>query len=431
MKNWQQTLKELRDFILLWSTQTLSTLGSSMTNFALVIWSYQQSGSALSTALLSVCSYAPYVLMSIFAGALSDKWNKKITMMVSDSFAALCTIVVLILLQIGELQLWHLYCLNAVNGLMNTIQQPASDVAVSLVAPKKHYQKVSGMRSFSYSLNNFLTPAAAAALMAFAGIKGVILFDLITFSIAFLSLAFLIKIPSVANTDQPEETVLAAAGQGLKYLRDNRGILNLILFLAVVNLIASMYEAALPALMLSRESGGEQVMGMFRTVEGLAMIAGSIVVSLCPAPKSRVRVICNTLLISMSTENFLLALGSSLPVWCVGAVLGWGVIPVMNANMDVLFRSYIPIEMQGRVYAARNTFQFFTIPIGYFLGGFLIDYVLNPFMEGMHPERLWVVMFGADAGAGAAVMLMVLGVAGVLACLSFRRNRSIWELERE
>ena len=74
-------IRELHSFLILWSTQSLSSLGSSMTGFALIIWSYQQQGSALSTALLSVCSYTPYILMAIFAGALSDSWNKKITML--------------------------------------------------------------------------------------------------------------------------------------------------------------------------------------------------------------------------------------------------------------------------------------------------------------------------------------------------------------
>lgn len=115
------TLKELKYFLILWSTQALSQLGSSMTNYALIIWSYTAKGSALTTALLSVCSYAPYVIMSIFAGSLSDKWNKKITMLVSDTCAALCTISIFILLKTGRLEIWHLYCLNALNGLMNTV----------------------------------------------------------------------------------------------------------------------------------------------------------------------------------------------------------------------------------------------------------------------------------------------------------------------
>ena len=142
MKKLNTLIKELHSFLILWITQSLSSLGSSMTNFALVIWSYQEQGSALSTALLSVCSYAPYVIMSIFAGALSDKWNKKITMLVSDSVAALCTVVVMVLLLTGKLEIWHLYVLNGINGLMNTIQQPAADVTITLLTPSKHYQKV-------------------------------------------------------------------------------------------------------------------------------------------------------------------------------------------------------------------------------------------------------------------------------------------------
>ena len=82
-------------FFIVWSTQNLSILGSSMTSFALVIWSYQQKGSALTTALLSVCSYAPYVLLSIFAGTLGDRWDKRRTMAVCDSLAGLPTVAVL------------------------------------------------------------------------------------------------------------------------------------------------------------------------------------------------------------------------------------------------------------------------------------------------------------------------------------------------
>lgn len=76
-ENLRSIIKELKTFFILWITQALSGLGSSMTSFSLVIWSYQQKGSALSTSLLSVCSYLPYVLFSIFAGAISDKWDKR------------------------------------------------------------------------------------------------------------------------------------------------------------------------------------------------------------------------------------------------------------------------------------------------------------------------------------------------------------------
>ena len=100
----KKLIKELRTFLILWSTQSLSQLGSAMTNFALTLWLYEKTGSALQTAALSICSYAPYVLMSIFAGALSDRWDKKKVMLCCDAFAACCSVAVLVLLKMDLLR---------------------------------------------------------------------------------------------------------------------------------------------------------------------------------------------------------------------------------------------------------------------------------------------------------------------------------------
>ena len=419
--------KELKYFLILWSTQSVSSLGSAMTNFALIIWSYQAEGSALTTALLSVCSYAPYVIMSIFAGSLSDKWNKKVTMLVCDTFAAVCTVGILILLHTGALQIWHLYVLNALNGLMNTIQQPASDVTTTLLVPPEYYQKVSGLKSFSSSLNSILTPMIATSIYTLLGLNAVIWFDLVTFAAAFIVLLVWVKIPLVEC--QKKEGVIRSAVVGLRYLKEHRGVLDLILFLAAINFTASVYNAAFPAMILSVSGGGEVALGVMNTITGLTMLAGSAIASLAPPPKSRVRVICNALMLSMSTENFFLALGNSVPVWGIGSFLGWIAIPMMNANMDVLFRGYIPVQMQGRVYSARNTLQFFTIPIGYFVGGWLIDQVFEPWMASQETQSWLCTVFGTGKGAGASVLLFILGIIGVITCIVFRKDRHIWKLE--
>lgn len=258
MKN---LMKELRMFFILWSTQSLSQLGSTMTNFALTLWLYQRTGSALQTAFLSICSYAPYVCMSIFAGALSDRWDKRKVMLACDTFAACCTVTVLILLKNDLLEPWHMYLLNAVNGLMNTVQQPASDVAMTLITPKKHYQRTSGLRSFSNSLVTILNPVIATALFSFGGMDVVIYTDLVTFGVAFITLFLFVRIPQVAN-ESKREPFLESVKVGLRYLRDNRLILVLILFLAGVNLVASAFDAVLPAFVLPRENGGETVLGI-------------------------------------------------------------------------------------------------------------------------------------------------------------------------
>lgn len=430
MKLESSTRKELHNFIILWLTQSLSSWGSAMTNYGLIVWLYRQNGSALETAMLSVCSYTPYIIVSIFAGALSDRWNKKTIMLACDSFAAICTVTVLVFLQIGMLQTWHLYILNALNGLMNTIQQPAADVTVSILTPKKHYQKVSGMRSFSNSLVSIATPVAASALLAFTNIQTIIVFDLLTFGIAFLSLLCFIKIPALPHSETAKKSVLCLAKDGLRYLRCNRGILDLILFLAAINLIASVYHAALPPMLLSRNGGMTAAMGTVNAVTGAAMLIGSIASVLLPAPKSRVRMIHNALLISMSTENFFLAFGRSIPLWCIGAVFGWVCIPIMTANMDALMREYIPLQLQGRVYAARNTLQFFTIPIGYLFGGFLIDYFFEPLMQTQLSGSFLLHLFGTGKGTGAALLFLLLGFTGIAVCLIFRHDKNIWKLEQ-
>lgn len=283
-------------------------------------------------------------------------------MLVCDLLAAASTVAVLALIRAGSLIAWHLYILNALNGLMNTIQQPASEVAATILIPKEYYQKTSGLRSFSQSLNSILTPILATALFAFGGIDTVIAFDLVTFAIAFAVLLLLIKIPEDMGSKQARERLFDSAKQGLAWLRKNPLILTLILYLACINLVASVYDAALPAMILSKPNGGETVLGIINTAVGLATLAGSVIVTFLPTPKNRVKVISLTLLLSMSSENFLLAFGKTPFVWCIGAVLGWIAIPLMNANLDVIYRSSIPLEMQGRVYSCRNTLQFFTIP---------------------------------------------------------------------
>ena len=420
-------LAGLKTFLIVWSTQNLSTLGSAMTSFALVVWSYQQQGSALTTALLSVCSYVPYVALSIFAGSLGDRWDKRRTMAMCDTFAALTTLAVLALLKTGQLALWHLYLLNALNGLMNAVQYPVSEVVVTLLTPKDQVQRVSGLLSLSQSLTTLLSPVLATALLGLLGLEAVIVFDLATCAAAVGTLLWGVEFPETPPAEKVPLT--RSAGEGVRWLLNQRGVLDLILFLACINLIASMYNAALPAMLLSRPGGGETVLGLVEAVTGLASLAGSLLASALPEPRSRVRVICNSLLVSMSTENLLLALGRGPVVWCCGAVLGWLLIPVMNTNMNALLRLRIPVEMQSRVYAARNTLQFFTIPVGYLLGGALVDRFFEPLMASLPEGALLRTLLGSGKGTGAAALFLVIAGAGVLVCLAFRRDRRLWELE--
>lgn len=429
LKSMMMTLREMRTFLILWVTQAFSGLGSAVTSYALVVWSYTQAGSALATAGLMISSYAPYVLCSIFAGTLSDRWDKRRTMLVCDAMAALTTIATLVLLKAGTLQVWHLYLLNALNGLMNTVQQLASEVATTALLPKKHYQRVGGLRYLSSSLNGILNPIIATAMMTLLGMDAVILFDLFTFAVAFVVLLVFIRIPEGEKCTQKKETLLASVREGLSFLRQKRGILILVFFLAAINLVASMFNATLPAMVIPRR--GEAALGLINSLTGVTTLIGSVIASLLPAPKSRVRVVCWTLMLSMSTENFLLAFGQTVPVWCIGAFLGWICIPLMSANLDAIIRTAIPQEIQGRVFACRNSLQFFTIPLGYFLGGLLVDAVFEPLMATQNADSFLAAVFGTGKGSGAQMCFALQAMLGVLVCLYFMRNRHIRAMQME
>ena len=405
----------LRDFYILWSTQSLSQLGSSITAFALTLWLYEKTGSALGTAALRICTYAPYVIMSIFAGALTDKFDKKKTMLVCDLLAALSTVAVFILYKTDTLSVWHLYLINAVSGLLNTVQQPASEVAYTLIVPKEYYQKTGGLQSLSRSLVTIGNPVIASAIYGFAGLDAAIAVDLVTFATAFAALALFVKIPKISSEEGKKESILELAKEGVRYLIKNPLILYVILFMSGVNFIASAFDAVLPAYILPNPRGGNIILGIVTSCSGIAMVAGSLLATFMPKPKDRVKVIYLTMLFSLGTENFLLAFSRYPYLWCIGQFLGWIFVPVMSTNQNVIMKNTIPARLQGRVYACRNTLQFFTIPIGLLFGGFMVDEVCEPLMSGS--GMILRFLFGTGKGSGAALMLFILGVLGTLMCL--------------
>lgn len=191
--------RQYRNFIIFWFSQSVSQLGSSMTSFALIIWSYGRTGSAMSVSLMTFCTWLPYIAASIAAGPVIDRYHKKTIMLLADLLAAVCSLTVAALAVSGNLAVWHIFIVNGITGFMNAFQFPAETVAVGMLVPKEKYSQASGLNSFTSSLLTVVTPVMAASLSSFAGLKGVIVFDLATFLFAFSVLLFRIKIPENAG----------------------------------------------------------------------------------------------------------------------------------------------------------------------------------------------------------------------------------------
>lgn len=425
----------MRNFLILWSSQAVSTLGSAMTSFALIIWVYQHEGTAMSVALLSVCTYLPSVLLCFAAGALADKWDKKRVMLLSDLIAAGGTVAVLLLSEANSLQIWHLYIVNFLISLMNAFQNPASYVATSLLLPKEQYTRAGGLQALSGSLVSILTPALAAAVLALGGLRTVLLIDLVSFSVAFLTLLFVIHLPEIEREkSQARQPIRQSLMEGFGFLQEHKALMHMIVFFSFINLLAFMGGGGgmLSVLVLSRTGGNQTALGFVMSAVGLGTLLGSVLVTLLPQAKNRVRIVFLSCAVAFLLCDPLLAIGRTVTVWIIAAFMGNLPLPFLNANLTAVMRTQVPLAMQGRVFSARDTLQYATIPLGLFLGGVLADHVLEPFMSV--PSALQGVLsllVGEGPGAGLAALFLITGVIGCVSSVLCLRDPVYSEIEQD
>jgi len=415
----------LRDFLILWSSQAVSTLGTAMTSFALIIWVYEQSGTASSITMLSICSLVPSILFSFIAGTLADRWDKKRIMLLADIVAAAGTVTVLALYTTSNLHIWHLYIINFLLSFMNAFQGPASYVATTLLATKEQHVRVSGLNAFSGSIVTILAPALGSALLALGDLKLVLFIDLGTFIIAFMTLLFLIRIPKIANdADDVKESFAKSCSAGINLLREHSVLLRIILFFAFINLIAKMGGyGMLPALILGRTNGDQVSLGIVEAAVGIGTLVGSVLVTLMKPAKSRTMVVFIACGISFLLGDVGQSLSRSVALLAVTAFSSNLPLPFVNANLTAIMRTKVPVEMQGRVFSARDTIQYSTIPVGLFLGGFLADHVLEPFMVAVSPvQQMLTLAFGTGKGSGIAVMFFAVGITGCVSSSMCLKN---------
>lgn len=403
-------------YIILWLSQSVSQLGSSMTSFALILWVYTVRHSAMTVSLMSFCSYVPYILVSLFAGTFVDRHSKKKIMLASDSVAAFCTLAVLLLTVSGTLQIWHIYLINTIIGCMNAFQSPASSVALGKLVPQDKLANVSGMNSFSGNLTTILTPVLAAALFALNGLRLILLIDLCSFMIAFLVLLLLITIPEDAPSHNKRESIFAGCREGLVFLWNEKGIFMIVLTMALLNFFSRLtYENILSPMLLSRSGDNSMVLGIVNAVMGVGGIVGGLIVSAGKLSKNPVKMIYVSAALSFGFGDLLMGLGRNAFVWGIAGLAATLPIAFINAGQNMILYKRVPSQIQGRIFAVRNAIQYSTIPLGILLGGFLADYVFEPFMQGnSYPTSVLHRLVGTGAGSGMAVMFLCTGILGFL-----------------
>lgn len=423
-------MKQNKEFLLLWFSQSISQLGSSMTAFALTLWIYEKTHLAMSVSLLAFFRFTSFILMGIIAGKFVDKHSKKSIMLISDSIAAIGTLWVLILFSYGRLDIGVIYIANIIVGASTAFQNPAAFVAVGKLVEKDRLAKASGLNSFSNYAIMIMSPILGAALYGFSSLTFVLVLDLICFLFAFIVLAFFINIPE-NNVSELKISKKVGITDGFRFLFKQKGLLLVVLTIAIVNFFSRItYENILSPMILAR--GGNQTwqVGVVNSLIGMGGIVGGIIVSLKNGFKRNAATVYIAGAISFLIGDLTMAFGRNAFWWSIAGIAADLPGPFMIAGLNMLIYKRTPEELQGRVFAAKGTLESSIIPAGLLLGGFLADYVFEPFMISSSGMAAFLhILVGEGHGSGMAAMFLITGLSGFLICIWAYRNKHIKALD--
>ncbi len=425
----ENKINELKNFYIFSLGQFVSQFGSKLSSYGFILWAYKESNSVLTTSLLGACYLVPEIFFSFIAGGISDSWNKKSIIILSDTMAGFLSLLVLMLFSFDILEVKHLYIINFLLGIGDAFQNPASEVVISIIVSKENYIKTSGIRSFFNSFITIFVPICSVAIYSFSGLKYILIVDLLTFLFALLTLIFLVYIPEIKSLKEENINIFKQCIAGVKYIFYRKDILALIYFMGFINFIAGMYNTALAPMILSRTGNNDIQLGVVTSSIGISGLLGSLIVQKFPQPKKRVPLMANIMIFSFLICNILLGVGRNYIWWTIAVLAGHFFVPLLLANMEYFMRTKVPLEVQGKVFSARNTIQYATLPIGNLLCGILADNFFEPYMLGRgYGQEFFHYFTGEGSGSGLALMYIFLGLIGFIGSFLFKKNKNFNKL---
>lgn len=420
-------------FTIIWIGQMLSLLGTSMTQFALTIWAWELTGQATALALVGFFGLAPLVLVSPIAGAVVDRYDRKKIMMLADFAAGLPTVAVLLLYTTGNLQIWHLYVTGAVSGTFQAFHFPAYSAAVTMMLPKKQYGRANGMLAAAQFASTIFAPIAAAILLVFIRIPGVMMIDISTFILA-ISMLFFIHIPRPPVTEAGLKgvgSIWKESRYGFRYIYDRRSLLGLLLIFFSINFIATFSNSLLAPMILARTLNDQITLASVLSASGVGGVIGSIVMSIWGGPKRKVHGVLIGLFFVSLFGMLLFGLGRETVVWSLSSFSAMFFLPIINGSSQAIWQAKVAPDVQGRVFSTRLLIAQISSPVAMLLTGPLADRFFEPAMTpsgGL--ASIFGLFVGTGKGAGMALMFVITGVLGMLISLAGYAFRVIRDAEK-
>jgi DHA3 family macrolide efflux protein-like MFS transporter len=418
---------EGRTFSRIWLGQLVSSVGTNLTRFGLAIWVFIETGSTMQLSLVVLAGAVPALLLSPFAGALVDRWDRRNAMIVADGGAAVGTAVIALLVGLGGLEMWHLYGALAFSSAFGAFQFPAYSAVATLLVPKEHYTRTAALVGLAGSVGLLIGPALAGALLVSAGLGTLFVIDLVTF---FFAVAMLLgsRVPrpsrSVGGLARPG-TLLREAKEGLSFITNRRGLLTLLLIFSIVNVAFAFTEVLLIPLVLSLAN--ETVVGLVVSSSAFGLLVGSAVMGSWGGSKNRIRDLFLGLA-GIAIGLTAVGLRPSLPAVLIAITFAHLAVPLAFSSNQAIWQSKVPADIQGRVFAIRQVFEISATPAALLAAGFLAEFVFEPFVDS---SSIANGIVGTGPGRGTALLLSTMGLIALISTLLTWRSPSIQSLETD
>lgn len=418
-------------FIIVWAGQLVSTLGSALTNFALGVWVYETTGSATQFSLTLLASSIATIAFSPLAGVVSDRWDRRLVMILSDTGAGLSSALIFALLLRGRLQVGHIYLAAFVNAAFSSFQWPAYAAATSLLVPKKHLGRAGGMTQIGQAISQLAAPAVAGALFVTAGLTAVLAIDVATYFVALATL-LVVSFPKPESTEEAEAIggpFWKAAAFGWTYIRARAGLLGLLLVFAILNFFVSITFALYTPLILGMTT--PDVLGYLNAVGGLGMLVGTLLMSAWGGPKRRIWGIflAETVL---GVTTLLFGLRLSVPLMAINNFVFMLAMPISNGCSQAIWQTKVAPDIQGRVFAIRRMIAYSIMPLAYLIAGPLAEKVFEPGMlHGGTLAARFGPLVGTGPGHGIALIFFIGGAIYAVTVLAILLNPRIRRVEME
>jgi len=361
-------------FFTIWSGQALSLIGSRLVQFALVWWLARDTDSATVLATAALMAYIPMVFLSPFAGALIDRWNRRLVMLVADASIALTTLGLAFLFATGNISIPYVYALMFVRAVGGAFHMPAMQAATTLMVPKQQLSRVAGMNQAVRGAAMLLAPMLGALLIEWVPMQAILAIDISTALLAIVPL-LAIRIPELPESSlQQRPHVLSDLREGFAFSIRWKGMLYLILGLALMNFVVNPAFSLIPMYVKRVLDGDALVFGTMQFLFALGFLLGGVLLSIWGGFKKRIL----TALLAVAVMGVAIgALGLTPQGWiilAVGAMFVTGFMePIANGSFMATLQASVPEHMQGRVFALLGSATQAVVPLGLILAGPLSD----------------------------------------------------------